>query len=105
MAKPFPAVYPKGVTKYWKMGAAGIAAAAVLAWGLTRREASSRPEREPVPAAATAEPAASPVPPAPAPAKTTAMPRKKPAAAPVRAAKARGAGLLEKGEALGGTAP
>lgn len=105
MAASFSVVYPKGVTKHWKLAAAGIAAASVLAWGLTRREASSRPGLEPVPAVAPAEPAAPPRPVAPAAVMPSEKAGMKPAAAPVRTAKPRGAGLLEKGEALGGTAP
>lgn len=105
MAKPFSVVYPKDVTKHWKLAAAGLAAASVLAWSLTRREASSGPGREPIPAAAPAEPAALSRPPAPATVEPSVKVRKKTAPAPVRTAKPRGAGLLEKGEALGGTAP
>ncbi len=105
MAKSFSVMYPKDVTKYWKVGAAGIAAASVLAWGLARREASSRPAPPSVPAASTAEPAVPPRPVAAAAVKPPGKAVKKPPSAPVRTAKARGAGLLEKGEALGGTAP
>lgn len=91
------------MTRQWKLAAAGIAAAAVLGWGLTRREASSGPDQKLVPAAAPAQPAVSLTLP-PAAVEASAKAAKK-AALPARTAKPRGSGLLEKGEALGGTAP